>query len=77
MNVLAIVAHPDDMEFCCAGTLAKCVKRGDRVICCHVSSGSLGSVTIPPEELRPMREKKEKIARAQYAAADESMQRDI
>ena len=64
MNVLAIVAHPDDMEFCCAGTLAKCVKRGDRVICCHVSSGSLGSVTIPPEELRPMRAQEAKNAGA-------------
>ena len=32
MNVLAISAHPDDMEMFCAGTLAKCVKRGDRVI---------------------------------------------
>ncbi len=64
MNVLAIVAHPDDMEFCCAGTLSKCVKRGDRVICCHVSSGSLGSVSIPPEELRPMRAAEAKVAGA-------------
>ena len=32
MNVLAIGCHPDDVEICCAGTLAKCVKRGDKVI---------------------------------------------
>ena len=55
MNVLAISAHPDDMEMFCAGTLAKCVKRGDRVISCHVSTGSLGHVVIPPDELRLIR----------------------
>ena len=31
MNVLAIGCHPDDVEIACAGTLAKCVQRGDRV----------------------------------------------
>ena len=36
MNVLAIGCHPDDVEICCAGTLAKCVKRGDRVIVSHL-----------------------------------------
>ena len=55
MNVLAISAHPDDMEMFCAGTLARCVKRGDRVISCHVSTGSLGHVIIPPDELRVIR----------------------
>ena len=32
MNILAIGCHPDDVEIACAGTLAKCVKRGDKVI---------------------------------------------
>ena len=52
MRVLAICAHPDDAEVSCSGTLAKCVKRGDTVIVCHVSTGSLGHVIIPPDELR-------------------------
>ncbi len=55
MRVLAITAHPDDAEIYCGGTLAKCVKRGDTVIVCHVSSGSLGHVVIPPDELRVIR----------------------
>ncbi len=55
MRVLAITAHPDDAEIYCGGTLAKCVKRGDTVIVCHVSSGSLGHVVIPPKELRVIR----------------------
>lgn len=57
MNVLAIGCHPDDVEIACAGTLAKCVKRGDRVVVCHASSGNLGHVIIPPDELTLIREK--------------------
>lgn len=55
MNVLAIGCHPDDVEIGCAGTLAKCVQRGDRVVVCHVANGNMGHVLIPPEELGPMR----------------------
>ena len=55
MNVLAIGAHPDDIEIACSGTLAKCVKRGDKVIVCHASTGNLGHVIIPPDELTKMR----------------------
>jgi len=62
MNVLAIGAHPDDIEIACAGTLAKCVKRGDRVIVCHVSNGNLGHVIIPPDELAVMRKGEAKKA---------------
>ena len=54
-TVLAITCHPDDMEVSCAGTLLKCKERGDRVVVCHLSSGNLGHVVIPPEELIPMR----------------------
>ncbi len=55
MNVLAIGAHPDDVEIACSGTLAKCVKRGDRVVVCHASTGNLGHVIIPPDELTKIR----------------------
>ncbi|MBP3396442.1 MAG: PIG-L family deacetylase, partial [Clostridia bacterium] len=62
MNILAIGAHPDDIEIACAGTLAKCVKRGDRVVVCHVSNGNLGHVIIPPDELAIMRKNEAKKA---------------
>lgn len=55
MRVLAIGCHPDDVEIACAGTLIKCVKRGDKVITCHLSTGNLGHVIIPPDELTVMR----------------------
>ena len=55
MNVLAIGCHPDDIEINCAGTLAKCVKRGDNVTVCHVCNGNLGHVIIQPDELSQIR----------------------
>lgn len=56
-TVLCISCHPDDMEVACAGTLLKCKERGDRVVVCHLSSGNLGHVIIPPDELTVMRAK--------------------
>ena len=55
MNVLAIGCHPDDIEIACCGTLAKCVKRGDKVTVCHVANGNMGHEIIKPDELRVMR----------------------
>lgn len=55
MNVLAIGCHPDDVEINCAGTLAKCVKRGDNVTVCHVCNGNLGHEIIMPDDLRKTR----------------------
>ena len=55
MNVLAIGCHPDDIEISCSGTLAKCVKRGDKVTVCHVTNGNMGHEIIEPEELRKIR----------------------
>jgi len=55
MNVLAVGAHPDDIEISCSGTLAKCVKRGDKVTVCHVANGNMGHEIISPEELRKIR----------------------
>ncbi len=64
MNVLAIGCHPDDIEINCAGTLAKCVKRGDNVTVCHVCNGDLGHVVIEPDELRKIRIEEAKKAGA-------------
>lgn len=55
MKVLAVGAHPDDIEINCAGTLIKCIKRGDSVTACHMSDGDMGHVAIMPEELGRIR----------------------
>ncbi|MBE7029908.1 MAG: PIG-L family deacetylase [Ruminococcaceae bacterium] len=64
MNVLAIGCHPDDIEIGCSGTLAKCVKRGDKVTVCHVANGNMGHEIIKPDELRVMRAQEAKNAGA-------------
>lgn len=55
MKVLAISAHPDDVEINCAGTLAKCVDRGDEVVICNMCSGNQGHFVIRPNELAKLR----------------------
>lgn len=57
MNVLVFSSHPDDMEISCAGTLIRCVNRGDKVTVCHVCNGNMGHVVIMPDELREIRAK--------------------
>ena len=64
MNVLAIGCHPDDVEVACAGTLAKYVKEGHKVIVCHVANGNLGHAIIQPDELRVMRRQEARNAGA-------------
>lgn len=55
MRILAISAHPDDVEINCAGTLAKYARRGDTVGIMHACLGDKGHENIMPEELGPMR----------------------
>lgn len=42
-RVLVVAAHPDDIEFGCAGTVAKWVKEGAEVSYCIASDGSTGT----------------------------------
>lgn len=60
MNVLAVGAHPDDLEILCGGTLAKYAKRGDKVFMAHLCNGNMGGKNITPEELADMRDKEAK-----------------
>jgi len=55
MVILAVGAHPDDIEFLCAGTLAKYAQAGHKVFVCHLCSGNRGHTTIPMEELGRIR----------------------
>jgi LmbE family N-acetylglucosaminyl deacetylase len=55
LRVLAIGAHPDDLELQCAGTLAKYALRGDHVTMAVAMSGDCGSATLPKEEIAAIR----------------------
>ena len=56
MNILAVGANPDDVEFLCAGTLAVYAKRGDSVSISFLTTGDKGSSKIPPEEMATIRQ---------------------
>ncbi len=45
MNILAIGAHPDDIEYGCAGTLIKYAKRGHHIFLMVLTSGQEGGST--------------------------------
>ncbi len=68
MKVLAIGAHPDDIELLCAGTLALYRKRGDEVTICHACNGNKGSLEYSSEEIARIR-RKEAIASAEVISA--------
>ena len=46
MNILALGAHPDDIEFLCAGTLLKYHLQGHKIYIALTTSGNTGSNTI-------------------------------
>lgn len=57
MRVLAIGAHPDDLEILCAGTLARYRQAGHEVVMAHACNGDCGHFIIPPDELAAQRAK--------------------
>ncbi len=57
MNILAVGAHPDDIELNCAGTLAKYAAQGHKVFICTATSGNIGSATLPKDEIGAIRKK--------------------
>lgn len=62
MNILAIGAHPDDVETSCGGTLAKYAKMGHKVFTATATNGNIGSATLPMDEIAKIR--KEEARRA-------------
>jgi LmbE family N-acetylglucosaminyl deacetylase len=63
-SVLIIMAHPDDAEFLCAGTMAKLCDLGLDVTLCVATSGDKGTrdVSIRRQELAAMREEETRAA---------------
>ena len=57
MKILAVGAHPDDLEILCAGTLAKYALRGDEVTMAVATNGEVGSATLSKEEIASVRQR--------------------
>ena len=63
-SILCIAAHPDDIEFTVAGTVARWTKEGRAVTFCLVTTGGVGTNEYTPsnEGLVPTRERELKAA---------------
>jgi LmbE family N-acetylglucosaminyl deacetylase len=69
MRVLAVGAHPDDLEILCGGTLARFVQEGHEVAMCHMTLGNRGSFEHTTEEIAEIRLREARRAAA-IAGAD-------
>lgn len=61
-SALAIVAHPDDVEYGVAGAVARWTSFGKQVGYCLATSGEAGIDSLPPEEAGPLREAEQRAA---------------
>ena len=64
MNILAIAAHPDDIEILCAGTLARYAETGHSITLGVFTDGSMGDAHVPPAKLAAIRHAETKTAAA-------------
>jgi len=64
MNILAISAHPDDIELLCAGTLARYAQQGHAIFLAPFTSGNMGDLKVPPSTLARTRKEESEAAAA-------------
>jgi LmbE family N-acetylglucosaminyl deacetylase len=74
MRVLAVGAHPDDLEILCGGTLARYAEEGHEVVMCHATKGDRGSFEYSSEEISRIRGEEARraaeIAGAEYVSLE-------
>jgi LmbE family N-acetylglucosaminyl deacetylase len=65
-RILVVVAHPDDAEFGCGGSVARWVDEGSEVFYCLFTSGNRGSddAAMTPERLAVIRAEEQRAAAA-------------
>lgn len=68
MQILAIVAHPDDADIFCGGTLAKHADRGDDVTIAYMTRGEYGGFDTTEAEVAAVREEESERAAEELGA---------
>jgi LmbE family N-acetylglucosaminyl deacetylase len=61
---LAIVAHPDDLEFGAAAAIARWTRQAKQIAYCLVTSGEAGIDAMPPDQTRQVREQEQRDSAA-------------
>lgn len=62
MHLIAVVAHPDDADIFCGGTLAKHANRGDNVTIIYMTRGEYGGLDTTEAEVAATREREAEAA---------------
>ena len=70
MNILALFAHTDDVEYCCGGTLLKYKKAGHKIYIAPTTSGNTGSKEIDSREEIAATREAEQLEVAKYLDAE-------
>jgi LmbE family N-acetylglucosaminyl deacetylase len=63
-SALAIVAHPDDLEYGAAAAIARWTSQGKRVTYCLATSGEAGIDALAPEQAAAVREAEQRASAA-------------
>ena len=61
---LAVVAHPDDLEYGAASAIARWTAQGKAITYCLVTSGEAGIDSLPPDEAASLRQDEERRSAA-------------
>lgn len=69
-TALAVVAHPDDMEYGASGAVARWTDQGKSVAYLLVTAGEAGIEAMAPEEVRPLRADEQRVACAAVGVTD-------
>lgn len=71
-RVLAVGAHPDDIDFCAAGTMAQWVSQGVSVTYCVITDGDAGGFdpSVPRAEIPGIRRREQREAAAEVGVDD-------
>lgn len=69
-TVLAVAAHPDDLEYGVASVAARWTDRGVRMSYLLLTRGEAGIDTLDPEECGPLREGEQRDAAAHVGVSD-------
>jgi LmbE family N-acetylglucosaminyl deacetylase len=71
-TALAVVAHPDDLEYGAAAAIARWTAQGKRITYCLATSGEAGIDDMAPEDAGPLREREQREAAAIVGVNDVS-----
>ena len=71
-RALVIMAHPDDVDFGAAGTVARWTEGGIKVTYCIVTDGDAGGfdAEVPRERIGPIRQEEQRAAAAEVGVSD-------